>query len=215
MASKLQLVIGNRNYSSWSLRGWLAARQSGLPFEEIFIPLDRPETKALMAEHSPSGLVPVLKIDGQFIWDSLAIAETLNELAPTAQLWPMDAMARAHARSIAAEMHAGFFRLRRDMPMDLRAHNPGTRHTDGALADAAKIVALWETCLSARTGGGPFLFGAWSVADMFHAPVVGRFRTYGVGLTPAAQAYADAVWAHPHMTEWVAQARLEPYVIEV
>jgi glutathione S-transferase len=215
MSQKLQLVIGNRNYSSWSLRGWLAMRHTKLPFEEIFIPLNLPETKQQLATHSPSLLVPVLKIDGTLVWDSLAIIEALNELAPEAGLWPDDRMARAIARSVAAEMHAGFFRLRRDMPMDLRARHPGLQHTEGALKDAERIVALWTDCRNRYGDGGPFLFGAWSAADIMYAPVAGRFRTYGVPVDAATQRYMDAVWTQPDMAEWVALSEREPYEIKV
>lgn len=214
MVRELQLVIGNKNYSSWSLRAWLAAKASGLAFEEILIPLDRPETKGLLEEHSPSGLVPVLKAGTHTVWDSLAIIETLNDLAPDAGIWPSDTMTRAWARAVAAEMHAGFYRLRRDMPMDLRAHHPGEQHTEGALSDAAKIIAIWTACRDAHADQGPYLFGAWSAADMMYAPVVGRFRTYGVELPQRLQSYCDAVWAQPDMAEWLTGAKSEPYVIE-
>lgn len=214
MVPELQLVIGNKNYSSWSLRAWLAARASGLAFEEILVPLDRPESKGLLAKYSPSGLVPVLNVGAQTVWDSLAIIETLNDLAPDAGIWPKDAMTRAWARSVSAEMHAGFYRLRRDMPMDLRATYPGEGHTEGALADAAKVMAVWTSCLDAHADRGPYLFGSWCAADMMYAPVVGRLRTYGVEMTAAVQRYADAVWAQPDMASWLAEAEAEPYVIE-
>jgi len=213
-AAELQLVIGNRNYSSWSMRGWLAMRHTKLPFEEIFIPLNRPETAATLVQHSPSLLVPVLKIGGTMVWDSLAIIEALNELAPDAGLWPADGMARAVARSVSAEMHAGFYRLRRDMPMDLRAYRPGEQHTDGALRDADRIQTLWAACRARFAAGGPFLFGAWSAADIMYAPVVGRFRTYGVPLSTDAHDYMDAVWAQPDMAVWLKAANEEPYTIE-
>lgn len=215
MPKALKLVIGNRNYSSWSMRGWLAARQSGLTFEEVFIPLDRPETKAALKQHSPSGLVPVLVMDDTVIWDSLAIIEALNDLAPSAGIWPADATQRAVARAVTAEMHAGFYRLRRDMPMDLRASHPGTRHTEGALHDAAVICARWQECLRTYGGGGPYLFGAWSAADMMYAPVVGRFRTYGVPVPDNVSAYMDAVWAQLDVAAWVEAAIDEPYVIDI
>lgn len=219
MQDKLTLVIGNRNYSSWSLRGALAARHSGLQIEEILVPLDRPETRAELVRHSPSGLVPVLKIgDGEtatIVWDSLAIIETLNDLAPGAGLWPADLTARAVARSVSAEMHAGFFRLRRDMPMDLRASHAGKRHTEGALADAGRIQALWRDCRQRFGNGGPYLFGAWSAADMMYAPVVGRFRSYAVPLDDVAAAYVAAVWEQPDMAAWCTAAAEEPFTINV
>lgn len=215
MSASLELVIGNRNYSSWSLRGWLAAKQSGLPFTEIFIPLDLPDSRAKIAENSRSGLVPVLKVDGFEVWDSLAIIETFNDLAPDAGIWPTDFRARARARSVSAEMHSGFYPLRRDMPMDLRSSHPGVGHTEKALANAARIMALWAECRDMFGSGGDFLFGEWSAADMMFAPVVGRFRTFGVPVDAAAQAYMDAVWAHPDMAEWVAAATEEPYTISI
>lgn len=215
MSTSLELVIGNRNYSSWSLRGWLAARQSGLPFTEVFIPLDLPNSRAKIAENSKSGLVPVLKVDGFEVWDSLAIIETLNDLAPNAGLWPADFSARARARAVSAEMHSGFYPLRRDMPMDLRSSYPGVGHSEKALANAARISALWTECRDMFGSDGDFLFGKWSAADMMYAPVVGRFRTFGVPVDATAQAYMDAVWAHPDMAEWVAAATEEPYTINV
>lgn len=219
MHDKLTLVIGNRNYSSWSLRAALAARHSRLPIEEILIPLDRPDTRAELAKLSPSGLVPVLKIgNGEtatIVWDSLAIIEALNDLAPAAGLWPTDIRARAVARSVSAEMHAGFFRLRRDMPMDLRADHAGKRHTEGALADAGRIQALWRDCRQRFGAGGPYLFGTWSAADMMYAPVVGRFRSYAAPLDADAAAYVEAVWAQSDMAAWCAAATAEPYAIDV
>ncbi|MGJ3260043.1 MAG: glutathione S-transferase family protein [Rhodospirillales bacterium] len=215
MTSNLKLVIGNRNYSSWSLRAWLAMRRSKLPFEEIFIPLNLPETPAHLKEHSPSLLVPVLKMNGTLVWDSLAIIETLAELAPEAGIWPKDATARAVARSVSAEMHSGFYRLRRDMPMDLRTDRAGTQHTDGALDDAEKIIARWSDCRERFSDGGPFLFGDWSAADIMYAPVVSRFRTYGVPVDAETCAYMDAVRTQPDMAEWAARAEEEPYEIAV
>ncbi len=215
MTQKLQLVIGNRNYSSWSLRGWLAMRHSKLPFEEIFIALSLPETATELARHSPSRLVPVLKVDGTEVWDSIAIIETLHDLAPDAGIWPVDLRARAVARSISAEMHAGFFRLRRDMPMDIRSSHSGDQHTEGALKDTARIQALWADCRRRFGAGGPYLFGAWSAADIMYAPVVSRFRTYGVPADAETTAYMDAVRAQPDMAEWISLAEQEPYEIKV
>lgn len=211
----LKLVIGNRNYSSWSLRAWLAAKHSGLAFEEVFIPLDQPDSKEKLAQHSPSNLVPVLDIDGTIVWDSLAIIEALHELAPSPGLWPTDRTARAIARSVSAEMHSGFYRLRRDMPMDLRSTHPDHPHTEGALNDAKRVQALWADCRTRFGGDGPFLFGTWSAADMMYAPVVGRLKTFGVPISDDIAAYMDAVWTQPDMAAWVAAARDEPYVIDV
>lgn len=211
----LKLVIGNRNYSSWSLRAWLAAKHSGLAFEEVFIPLDQPDSKEKLAQHSPSNLVPVLDIDGTIVWDSLAIIEALHELAPSPGLWPTDRTVRAIARSVSAEMHSGFYRLRRDMPMDLRSTHADHPHTEGALNDASRVQALWADCRTRFGGDGPFLFGVWSAADMMYAPVVGRLKTFGVPVSDDIAAYMDAVWTQPDMAAWVAAARDEPYVIDV
>jgi glutathione S-transferase len=215
MSGLLEIVIGNRNYSSWSLRGWLAIKHTGLLFTEIFIPLDMPDSKAQIAANSKSGLVPVLKVDGFEVWDSLAIIETLDVLAPDAGLWPDDFDARARARSVSAEMHSGFYPLRRDMPMDLRGSHPGVGHTDKALANAARICDLWTDCRDSFGAGGDFLFGKWSAADMMYAPVVGRFRTFGVPVDAKVQKYMDAVWAQPDMAEWVQGAKDEPYTINI
>lgn len=213
MNKPLALVIGNRNYSSWSLRAWLAIKHSGLAFEEIFIPLDLPDSKAKIAEHSPSNLVPILKVGDDTVWESLAIIEVLAELAPDAPFWPDDFSARAMAKSISAQMHAGFFRLRRDMPMDLRSDLSDREKTEAALGDAAKVTALWTTCRERFGQSGPYLFGKWSAADMMYAPVVGRFRSFGVTTNATCETYMDAVLAHPDMAQWVAAAIDEPYVI--
>ncbi|MEX0695138.1 MAG: glutathione S-transferase family protein [Rhodospirillales bacterium] len=221
MDQQLQLVFGNRNYSSWSLRAWLALRHSGLPFEEIFIPLGRPESKAAIARHSPSGLVPILKVgstdDWTNVWESLAIIETLNELAPGAGLWPAGLEARAVARAVSSEMHAGFFSLRRDMPMDMRSDLTGPahagRHSEAALADSRRILALWADCRDRFGAAGPYLFGDWCAADMMFAPVVSRFRTYGVPLEGPAADYMQAVWAQSDMAHWTELARAEPFTI--
>ncbi len=213
MNDPVALVIGNRNYSSWSVRAWLAMKHSGLAFEEIFIPLDLPDSKAAIAKHSPSGLVPVLKVGDTIVWESLAIIETLAEMASDMRFWPEDFAARAMARSISAQMHAGFFRLRRDMPMDLRSDLTGQNHTEGALGDAAKITAIWTTCREQFGNAGPFLFGDWSAADMIYAPVVGRLRTYGVPTNDLCETYMDAVLAYPDMAAWMSAAQDEPYVI--
>jgi len=188
-------------------------KHSGLPFEEIFIPLDMPDSKAKIAEHSPSNLVPILKVGDDTVWESLAIIDVLAELAPGVKFWPDDFSARAMARSISAQMHAGFFRLRRDMPMDLRSDLSGREKTEAALGDAAKITALWASCREQFGQTGPYLFGDWSAADMMYAPVVGRFRSFGVATNAACETYMDAVLAHPDMAQWMADAINEPYVL--
>ena len=213
MSDPIALVIGNRNYSSWLLRAWLAMKHSVLAFEKIFIPLDLPDTKAAIAKHSPSGLVPVLKVGDNIVWESMVIIETLAELAPDVKFWPEDFAARAMARSVSTQMHAGFFRLRLDMPMDLRNNLSGQNHTEGALGDEAKITTLWTACLERLGGRGPYLFGDWSAADMMYAPVVGRFRTFGVLTNDICESYMDAVLAHPDMAAWMDGAKAEPYII--
>ena len=203
------LVIGNKNYSSWSLRAWLALKRTGIDFQEILVPLMRPETKAAILAHSPSGKVPLLRLGDDQVWDSLSIAETLAERFPAAGLWPADATARATARSVSAEMHAGFMALRRALPMNLRAHLPGRPRAADAEADIARVQDIWTSCRTRFGAAGPFLFGGFTIADAFYTPVVGRFRTYDVALTDVGQAYADAVWQTPDMQAWVAAAVAE------
>jgi glutathione S-transferase len=217
MAAEFTLVIGNKNYSSWSLRGWLIAKAAGIEFEEIVIPLDLPETQASIRKHSPSGRVPVLLHRGLAVWESLAIAEYLNDLKPEAGLWPAAEAARAHARSISAEMHAGFAELRNNMPMNIRASYPGKGMTPGVRADITRITGLWRDCRKRFAGAAAkddgFLFGGFSAADAMYAPVVTRFRTYDVKLDSDAEAYCKAVMAHPAMKEWVDAAKIEPWLI--
>lgn len=212
--SETVLVIGNKNYSSWSLRGWLMARQSGIAFREILIPLDQGDYKAAIRAHSAAGKVPILKHGDVTVWDSLAIGEYLAEIAPEAGLWPSDPADRAHARAVAAEMHSGFTAVRGHMPMDMRSQRPGEGDGPGVADDVARIVDIWTACLSAAPDGGDFLFGAFGIADAMYAPVISRFRTYGVILPAVCQSYADAVWTSPLMVEWTAAAAAEPWVIE-
>ena len=205
-----RLVIGSKNYSSWSLRGWLALAHTGAPFEEILISFATPDWRERIRRHSPSGKVPFL-VDGALgIWDSLAIVEYLAERFPAAGLWPADPAARALARCVVAEMHSGFAALRACMPMDLQADAPGQGHTAEALADAARIQELWRDCRARFGARGPWLFGAFSAADCFYAPVVFRFLCYGVELDPTARAYCDAMTAHPSVAAWRAAALAEP-----
>ncbi len=201
-----RLVIGSKRYSSWSLRGWLAVQLAGLDVEEVVIPLAGGVTPAVR-EMTPSGTVPYLEHDGARIWESLAIAEYCAEVAPA--LWPADRVARAHARSIASEMHAGFRGLRVSMPMNLGRTFPGQRRTPEALEDIARIEAIWAAALAAH--GGPFLFGdRFGLADVMYAPVVTRFLTWAPELTATARAYVAAVRAHPLMERWYAEAAAEP-----
>ena len=214
------ITLGNKNYSSWSLRGWLVLKQTGVAFDEAVIPLRRPDTAATIAAHSPSGRVPVLRIHDEdlTIWDSLAIAEYLAERFPEAGLWPSDRKARAIARAVTAEMHAGFQALRRELPMDMRRRDPelGQRQTavPGVAEDIARIVAIWEDCRARFGGEGPFLFGAAGAADAAFAPVASRFVTYGVALPPVAVAYRDAVMAWPLLRDWATAAQDEPWAID-
>lgn len=207
------LVLGNKNYSSWSVRAWLAARQTGAAFDEIIIPLDQPATASEIARHSPSGKVPVLKTGGLAVWDSLAIGEYLAERYPAAGLWPAAEDARATARAVAAEMHAGFQALRTQLTMNVRAVKSGVTPTPGAEADIHRIATLWSDCRRRFGASGPFLFGAWSLADAFYAPVVSRFTTYRVGVDAGCQAYMEAVLEAPMVVEWFAAARAEPWAI--
>lgn len=212
--SDLTIVMGNKNYSSWSLRGWLAVKLSGAPFEEIVIPLARPESRHALLDHSASGLVPVLHHGDVVVWDSLAIGEYLAERFPAAGLWPADAKARATGRSIAAEMHAGFQALRTHMPMIIGGRYPGCGDGPGVAQDIKRITNMWESCRDCFSGAGDFLVGPYCLADIMFAPVVSRFRTYGVELSAPCQAYAERVWEHPHMREWAAAAEAEPDTIE-
>jgi glutathione S-transferase len=202
----LTLFVGSKRYSSWSLRPYLALAHTGAPFETRTILLDQQDTKAKIAEVTPAGKVPVLHDGDLVIWDSLAICEYIAEQYPA--LWPADRKARARARSVSAEMHSGFAPLRRDMPMDVCSHKPGQGHTPEALADAKRVQAIWRECLA--TSGGPFLFGAFSIADAMFAPVTTRFTTYGVDMDATCKAYVDAVAALPAMKQWVADAEREP-----
>lgn len=211
------VVIGNKNYSSWSLRGWLMARIAGIEFDEIVVPLDLPETQAAIRKHSPSGRVPVLLHRGLAVWESLAIAEYLNDLKPEAGLWPASPAARAHARAISCEMHAGFAELRNSMPMNIRSSYPGKGMTPAVRADIERITGLWRDCRKRFAGADPkdegFLFGAIGAADAMYAPVVTRFRTYGVQLDSDSETYCAAVLAHPAMKEWADAAKNEPWLI--
>jgi glutathione S-transferase len=216
--SEFTIVLGNKAYSSWSLRGWLMLKLTGAAFDEVVVPLDRPETKAAIRAHSPSGRVPTLKAEGLAVWDTLAIAEYLHERFPEAGLWPDDPGARARARSVAAEMHAGFAALRARLPMDLKRGppEPGAGFAvDGALTgEIARIVAIWSDCRARFGGAGDFLFGRFGAADAFYAPVATRFVTYGVTLEGAAADYRDALMARPDLRDWIAAAKAEPWIIE-
>ena len=203
----LKLVIGDRNYSSWSLRPWLAIKQAGLPFDEVFISLRNSGTRTEIYKYSPSGKIPCL-IDGEtVVWDSLAICEYLAEQSPS--LWPSDRKSRAEARAISAEMHSGFGALRQSMPMEIHASKPYDDRTAEVSADIARIVSIWESCRSRFAKSGPFLFGTFTVADAMFAPVVWRFLTYAVELPPASRAWVETMCALPAMQEWRKSALAE------
>ena len=205
--SGLVLVVGNKNYSSWSLRPWLAMKQLGLEFEERRISLYVPGAKEQLLGYSPAGKVPIL-IDGERrIWDSLAILEYLAESHPS--LWPAAPAARALARSISAEMHSGFAALRQHMSMNIRKRHPGKGRTPESLADVARILSMWSDCRTRFGAGGPFLFGTFGAADTMYAPVVLRFRTYAVEMPPPCRAYAEAVLELPALREWMDDAERE------
>jgi glutathione S-transferase len=202
-----RLVIGTKRYSSWSLRGWLCVRMAGLDVEEVLVPLAGGGGTQAIRDISPNGMVPYLEHLGARLWESIAIAEYCAEHVPT--LWPADRAARAHARSIAAEMHAGFRGLRMAMPMNLGRSFAGRGRTPDALADIARIEAIWAEALAAH--GGPFLFGrAFTLADAMYAPVVTRFLTWQPELTATSQAYCRAVRAHPLVAQWYDEAAAEP-----
>ena len=212
----LQLVIGNKNYSSWSMRPWVLMRHFGIAFDEIKLRFDSfaPDSAfhRALARYTPVGKVPVLLIDGHAVWDTLAIAETLADLHPHLAIWPREWRSRARARSLAAEMHAGFAALRSHCPMNIEASLPeiGARALAAEAAvrkDLARIDAVWSEQVAAS--GGPFLFGEFGAVDAYFAPVVARARCYALPLSAAAQAYADRVWAAPGVAAWVADALAE------
>jgi glutathione S-transferase len=208
------LYIGNKNYSSWSLRAWLPLKITGASFEEVLIPLSQPNTRAEILRYSPAGHVPAMKHGTLLVWESLGIGEYLAEIFPQANLWPKDTNARAIARSVSAEMHAGFRALRTHFPMNIRSTFPNRPPTPEVTVDIDRIKAIWHDCRQRFGQGGEFLFGHFTIADAMFAPVVSRFRTYKVELSAELQAYCDAIWALSAMQEWVAGARKEPMVIE-
>ncbi len=215
------LYIGNKNYSSWSLRGWLACKLAGIAFDEVMVRLDEPDRPGRIRPHSPSGRVPALKVSGEgaaggdlVIWDSLAIGEYLAERFPARRLWPADAAARALARCAVAEMHSGFAALRGQLPMNMhRDPRPAPRLDDKAQADIDRIQDLWRQCRTRFAAAGPYLFGAPTLADAFFAPVVSRFASYRVPLDGAASAYCEAVWEWPAMAAWRDAALAETWII--
>lgn len=208
------LIIGNKNYSSWSLRPWLLLREAGIEFDERLILLDTSDTAAQIAQYSGAGTVPVLLLGQQTIWDSLAIAETVAERWPDKQLWPEDADARAHARSVSAEMHAGFSALRSGMPMNCRAMGRKVHLPDDITHEIDRIFAIWSDCHNRYSSGGDWLFGKFSIADAMFAPVVLRFRTYSINLPDSACVYPQRLLQSRAMQDWLAAAESEVEVID-
>ena len=209
----LRLLIGNKNYSSWSLRPWIAMKVAGIPFEETVIPLYEPGSRERVLVVSPTGKVPALADGDTHVWESLAILEYLAERFPHAALWPPDGRARAHARAIAAEMHAGFASLRRHCPMNMRRMGKPRDLTPEVAADVRRIDALWTDSRARFGAGGPFLFGSFGAADAMYAPIVSRFQSYAIEVGPEPRRYMEAVTALPAWAEWRSEALKEPWVM--
>jgi len=210
----LKLIIGNKNYSSWSFRPWIAMRHVGIPFEEELVPLYEPGSREQIMKYSPTGTVPCL-VDGDVtVWESLAILDYLADKFPEKKLWPQDLKARGVARAISSEMHSGFGPLRQHCSMNMRRDRSKPRElTPPVQANVERIDAIWSDCRSRFGAGGTFLFGAFSNADAMYAPVVSRFASYSIGVSPAACSYMDAVMALPAWKEWEDAARIEPMVM--
>jgi glutathione S-transferase len=210
MSTPLTLIIGSKNYSSWSLRPWLLLRQFGVPFNEVKLPLDTPEFHARIGDYSPTGRVPVLHDAALRVWDSLAIAEYVNERYLDGRGWPIDADARAHARAISAEMHSGFAAMRKELPMNCGRHVRNHPVSADAAGDIARVKTIWHEARERHGRAGDFLFGAFGIADAMFAPVVLRFASYGVALDAPEQRYLDTMMALPGLHEWIAAAADEP-----
>ncbi len=206
-----KLYIGNKCFSSWSLRPWVAMKHLGIPFEEGFVRLRTPQTAESLAKVSPTGLVPVLDHDGRIVWETLAILEYLNDLFPEKQLWPAELEARAFARSVATEMHSGFREVRYGWPMNLRRPKSHKPLDEEGERQRARIETIWRECRERYGKEGPFLFGHFTAADAMYAPVVTRFDTYGGKLSPVTAAYVEAVLATPAMRQWYAEAAAETW----
>lgn len=209
MSERPLLVIGDKTYSSWSLRPWLALRHAGIDFEERLLWLHRPEFRAEVARYSPSGRVPVLRHGNVVVWESLAILEYINETWMKGQGWPAEPVARAHARAAACEMHSGFAALRRELALNLRRKGAPLQPPHDAQADIRRIVALWDEARTRFGEAGPFLYGAFGCADAMYAPVALRFETYGIALPAMARAYVDTILSMPAIAEWRAAAAQE------
>lgn len=214
----MKLIIGNKNYSSWSLRGWLAAKQSGLSFEELTVPIngaDWEKAKQNMGEIQPShGKVPILWDGDAVIWDSLAILEYLADKVGRDRFWPKNEAARGMARAMVCEMHSSYMSLRTEMPMNVRRQTPLKNVSEETKHDIVRILQLWAEARARHGSAGPFLFGTFGAADIFYAPVVSRFLTYGIGVPGFAQSYMQAIWEHDWMREWIGAAEAEDWVIE-
>ena len=213
----MKLIIGNRAYSSWSMRGWLACRQSGEEFEELVVPLydEEWDRRRDGAEFGPSkGKVPILWDGDCVVWDSLAIIEFLADRTGRERFWPGDDLARGMARSMAAEMHSSFLNLRRELPMNVRRTYPPAELSDEVRDEIDRILQLWAQARARFGGTGDFLFGNWCAVDIMYAPVVTRFITYGVNVPPFAAMYMKSVLSHPHVNDWIDKAQDEPWVIE-
>ncbi len=214
----MKLIIGNKNYSSWSLRAWLAAKQSGLSFEELIVPIlgeGWEERKQNMGEMQPShGKVPILWDGDTVIWDSLAILEYLADKVGRDRFWPKDESARGMARAMVAEMHSSYSALRSDLPMNVRRRIELKEVSDQTREDIVRILTLWAEARARFGGSGPFLFGTFGAADIFYAPVVSRFRTYGIGVPGFAESYMGALWEHAWLQEWIDASENEQWVIE-
>ena len=209
----LTLVIGNKNYSSWSFRPWIAMKVAGIAFDEVVISLDAADFKPRVSKISGTGKVPALDDNGVHVWESLAILEYLAERFPAAKLWPADPAARAHARAISSEMHAGFLPLRRACPMNMWRPVKRRELGEDAQSNVRRIAATWAECRERFGSGGPFLFGPFGAADAMYAPVVARFQTYDVEVDAPARAYMGAVMALPAWAEWKEAALKEPWVL--
>ncbi len=214
----MKLILGNKNYSSWSLRGWLAAKQCGLAFEEMTVPMKGDEWERAKhdsgAMQPSSGKVPILWDGDAVIWDSLAILEYLADKVGRDRFWPKDDSARGMARAMVAEMHSSYASLRSEMPMNVRRRTPLASVSEQTRADIVRILGLWAEARARHGSAGPFLFGTFGAADIFYAPVVSRFITYGVGVPGFAQSYMQAIWEHDWMQDWIAASTSEEWVIE-
>lgn len=213
----MKLIIANKVHSSWSMRPWLLLSAFNIPFEEVLIPFgptfDDPDWKAKVKVHNPAGKVPAL-VDGETqVWESLSIMEYIADKNPEFAIWPRDRAARAFARNISSEMHAGFSSLRNACPCNLGKRHPARDRGPGVAADVARITTIWNEARARWGSGGPFLFGAFSAADAMYAPVTTRFRTYSIALDPVSEAYCDAIYAHPAFANWRAAALTETWIV--